>query len=683
VLKIETTFRDVKKAGDGWVAKCPGHDDSKSSLSIGRGDGGKILLKCFAGCDLDRILAAARLTPADLFPEKTPTTKATVTATYKYCDEGGLHLYDVCRFNPKDFRQRRADGVWKMHGVRRVLYRLPELQGQSIAYVVEGEKDADRLTALGMPATCNVGGAGKWKSEYTAQLKAATVENVVVLADNDEPGRQHAADVARSCHDAGLKVKILVLPDVPPKGDVSDWLDAGYAKANLVSLVRATALYEPPTTTAAPSPLNGGPSPEPADVAQLLTSLITFIRRFVVVTDHQVVAIAMWIAHTHAVAAFDCTPYLQITSATKRAGKTRLLEVLEPLVARPWLTGRTSAAALVRKVDAESPSLLLDESDAAFGGEKDYAEALRGILNSGYRRSGKATVCIGPSTKIEAKDFSTFSPKAIAGIGKLPDTVADRSIAIELRRKHTDEPCERWRERDGHAQATPIREHLAAWAVGARDRQADVWEPLLAIADLAGGEWPDRARRAAIGLAGAVEDQDINVELLHDINTVFTDIGTTFITSKQLVEKLVEMEDRPWADWRQGKPISTRAVADRLKTFHVFPKPNAAGSARGYDKDRFLDAWSRYPAIKPSNRQNPTDSGDESLISNRQGTPTPDTSKTQETPINTGLSDALTLQSGETGTEAMGGTDRAGRIQAHLRTTDGPPQRRPGEVVRV
>src|SRR5262249_22190884 len=130
-------------------------------------------------------------------------------------------------------------------------------------------------------------------------------------------------------------------------------------------------------------------------LARLLTSITHFIRRYVVITDAQGVASALWVAHTHAFNAADCTPYLLITSATKRAGKTRLLEVLEPLVARPWFTCRTSGAALCRKVAAEIPTLLLDESDATFNGDREYAETLRGILDSGFRRSGQTTVCVG------------------------------------------------------------------------------------------------------------------------------------------------------------------------------------------------------------------------------------------------------------------------------------------------
>jgi hypothetical protein len=259
MLDPATTFRDVKKAGAGWSARCPAHDDHRSSLSIGIGDAGRILLKCNVGCELDDILAAAHLEHADLFPEMT-TTKATIEATYPYRDEGGLHLYDVVRFTPKDFRQRRADGVWKMAGVRRVLYRLPELQGQTIAYIAEGEKDADRLRAIGLPGTTNAGGAGKWRPEYVEQLKAASIESVVVLPDHDEPGRKHADDVARTCDAAGLKVKVVELPDLPAKGDVSDWLDAGHTRDDLVALVKATARDVPtpsvkPTAAAAAGPV--------------------------------------------------------------------------------------------------------------------------------------------------------------------------------------------------------------------------------------------------------------------------------------------------------------------------------------------------------------------------------------------------------------------------------------------
>jgi hypothetical protein len=250
-------FLDAKRGGGaGWSAKCPAHDDRRASLSIGTGDDGRVLLHCHAGCSLDAILAAANLETRDLFPDKTTATTSTIVATYPYHDESGVHLYDVVRFEPKDFRQRRADGTWKMSGVRRVLYRLRELQGQAVAYIPEGEKDADRLRAIGLPATTTPGGAGKWQPAYLDQLKAAGVGRVVVLPDHDEPGLKHANDVAASCHKADLEVKVVTLPGVPPKGDISDWLAAGHTRADLIALVKAAPLYEP--STAAPAPTASG-----------------------------------------------------------------------------------------------------------------------------------------------------------------------------------------------------------------------------------------------------------------------------------------------------------------------------------------------------------------------------------------------------------------------------------------
>ena len=246
---------DAKPAGDGWTAKCPGHDDHRASLSIGTGADGRTLLKCHAGCDLATILAAVGLVAADLFDPAT-TTKPTIRTTYDYTDEGNALLYQVVRYEPKNFKQRRpvtGEGwTWKLGDVRRVLYRLPHLRASTV-YIVEGEKDADRLAGLHLPATTNAGGAEKWRDDYTQQLKAAGVAHVVILPDNDRVGRRHAEDVARRCHAAGLQVQIVPLPDLRERGDVSDWLDAGHTRDELAGLVTGTPLYGPGAPTPAPS----------------------------------------------------------------------------------------------------------------------------------------------------------------------------------------------------------------------------------------------------------------------------------------------------------------------------------------------------------------------------------------------------------------------------------------------
>ena len=640
------------------AVRCPFHEDTHPSLRINaqrqvwRCDpcdvGGDVFafVRRFNKCSFPEALSflGERYgVEPDSEPGPTQPRSSSPSGSWIYHRPDGSEAFKVERFEEasgkKRFRQAAPDGsdgwICKrgcMDGVERWLYRVEHLRGRDTVCLVEGEKIVDAMRTLGIPATTTPGGAGKWHTSdptrspiglggYAAQFMDAGIKNVAILPDNDDPGRQYAEDAALACHAAGLQVKVVTLPGLPPKGDVVDFLEAGGTKADLRQAIQDAPRYAPP------APADGGTRDDtetaPVTLAALLNDIEGFIRRFVVLSDDQAVAVTLWTAHTRAIDAFDCTPYLQITSATARTGKTRLLEVSELLVARPWLTGRTSAAALVRKVDAESPTLLLDESDAAFGGEREYAEALRGILNSGYRRSGRTTLCVGQGANLTFRDFATFGAKAIAGIGTLPSTVADRSITIKLKRRKSDEPVERFNERAARAQAKPIRAELEAWGGGAvptlraarpslpeslNDRAQDVWEPLLAIGDLAGGTWPERARRAAEALMGEVSDDDINVELLHDIRTVFDDTSATFIGSTELVAKLADLDSRPWGDWKKGKAITTRAVADRLRTFGIVPKPNAQATARGYHRDRFEDAWTRYsPCPPPDQTVNPSE----------------------------------------------------------------------------
>jgi hypothetical protein len=204
-----------------------------------------VLLHCHAHCTPDAICAATGLELRDLFPERVQRLEHTIVATYDYHDERGAPLFQVVRFDPKDFRQRRPDGTWSLRGVRRVLFALPTLQGQTVAYVVEGEKDVQALQTIGFTATTNVGGAGKWRGEYVDQLRAAGIQRVIVLPDHDQPGRLHGDTVARSCHGAGLHVTVIALPDVLPKGDVSDWLAAGHTREDLLALVHAAPHFVP------------------------------------------------------------------------------------------------------------------------------------------------------------------------------------------------------------------------------------------------------------------------------------------------------------------------------------------------------------------------------------------------------------------------------------------------------
>ena len=245
-------FDDVKRtAPNQWRARCPSHDDRVSSLSITANADG-IGLYCHAGCRTEDVVKAAGLTMSDLFfDHKEPRSR--ITATYDYTDRDGALLFQVVRYTPKGFRQRRPDGkggwIWNLQGVRRVPYHLPELisaDPSEPVYVVEGEKDSDRLRSLGLTATCNPGGAGKWRTEYNRFFQD---RNVIIVPDNDEPGRKHADEVKEALTGVARSIVTVELPGLGPKQDVSDWLAAGHDKGELLDLVERARAY---TTTGTP-----------------------------------------------------------------------------------------------------------------------------------------------------------------------------------------------------------------------------------------------------------------------------------------------------------------------------------------------------------------------------------------------------------------------------------------------
>jgi 5S rRNA maturation endonuclease (ribonuclease M5) len=225
-----------RQSGGGFIARCPAHEDRKQSLSVGEGDDGRVLLTCFAGCEPAKVCEALGLTLADLFPPKERSAQREIVATYDYTDEDGELLYQVVRFAPKDFRQRKPDGAggwaWKLGDTRRVLYHLPDVRTAVAAglpvYVCEGEKDVAAIEEAGGVATTNPGGAGKWRPEYTAILKGA---DVIIVADRDEPGRKHAFEVAAAL--AGTAADIRVVEAVEGK-DAADHLRAGKTLEELV-----------------------------------------------------------------------------------------------------------------------------------------------------------------------------------------------------------------------------------------------------------------------------------------------------------------------------------------------------------------------------------------------------------------------------------------------------------------
>ncbi len=244
---VLSRLQGVRKDGRGWKALCPAHNDRKPSLKVDEGEGGKVLVKCFAGCRTEDIVAAIGLNMSNLYPE--PEQKRKVIAAYDYKDASGKLLFQVCRTVDKRFFQRRPDGkggwINGLGDVKPVLYRLPEVlkavqRGETV-FIPEGEKDVDNLARLGLAATTAPMGAGKWRDYYSGWLKGA---NVVILPDNDEPGRKHAQQVAQSIHGKAASVKVLELPSLPEKGDVSDWLATGGTKEELLRLAAEAPEWE-------------------------------------------------------------------------------------------------------------------------------------------------------------------------------------------------------------------------------------------------------------------------------------------------------------------------------------------------------------------------------------------------------------------------------------------------------
>jgi hypothetical protein len=367
--------------------------------------------------------------------------------------------------------------------------------------------------------------------------------------------------------------------------------------------------------------LHKQPATSPCDLASLLDAVRASVRDYVVMSDVQADAVTLWLAHTHALDAFETTPFLGITSPEKRCGKSRLLDVLELFAARPWRTIMPSEAVVFRKLDNEQPTLLLDEVDAIFSAKNgSNTEPLRALLNAGNRRGTAVPRCVGPTQTVT--DFQVFSAKALAGIGSLPDTIADRSVPIRLARKRPDEQTQRFRVREARERAGHLHLALASWAQDAipalaearpriptslDDRAEEAWEPLLAIAELADERWAASARTAAQKLSGATgrDEEALGVRLLADIHNVFTETGTGRLTSATLATLLADLEESPWGDlW--GKSLDARGLARRLRPFETGRERSASTTPRRRRATTESSSKTPSPAISASRTVTPT-----------------------------------------------------------------------------
>ncbi|MGY8704603.1 DUF3631 domain-containing protein [Bradyrhizobium sp. 18BD] len=347
------------------------------------------------------------------------------------------------------------------------------------------------------------------------------------------------------------------------------------------------------------------PWPEAVDGSKLLDDIRAGVRQHVVMSDYAADSAALWVLHSYLVGHFGVSPRLAIVSPEKGCGKTTLLDVLSRLVLRPLLSANISVAATFRILEMHQPTLLIDEADTFL---KDNDE-LRGILNSGHRQNGSVVRIVGDD--LEPRAFGTYSACAIAMIGQLPATLADRSVTIELRRRRSDEKIEGFRF-DRTAHLDELARRAVRWAMddfklvegadpemppGIHNRAADNWRPLLAIADAVGGGWPERARGAALAVAADhVSDDSLQLMLLTDVRSIFNKRDVDRLPSADIVAALAVMEGRPWAEYKNGAPISQNGLAKLLSAYKISPGTIRIGETtpKGYHLSQFADAFERY-----------------------------------------------------------------------------------------
>lgn len=658
IEEILSRLEGVKRNGEGWMARCPVHGDATPSLSIAD-KGGKIVMHCFTLCSNVDILRKIGLEMRDLFPDtqaptvrhrsngSTPTPKAAkgrdcrklILKAYQYTDASGEVLYENVRYRFEDdlpdekrFFQRRPNGnggyIGNLHGVTRLPYNLPDLivateAGAKQIFLCEGEKDADSVKSLGLTAT----NLKNWRRDFNQYLGDA---QIVIIRDHDKPGvklADRAAGIVSKEIDA---VKIVDPFNEEPMADdhgkdISDWIEARRREGldddtiakRLESLVddvdtKQDEVDETLTSNGSGHDTGSSISPSILDVcgADLLDEIESFIGRFVSYPSVAArVAHVLWIAHTWLMDHWDSTPRLAALSPEPGSGKSRLLEVTEPLVPRAIHAVNTTPAYLFRKVSDPDgpPTILYDEIDTVFGPKAVGNEDIRGMLNAGHRRGATAGRCVTRGRIIETEELPAYCAVALAGLNDLPETLMTRSIIIRMRRRAPNEKTEPWRQRRNGEEAKRIAERLAAWArsitsvsfaeppTGIEDRNADVWEPLLTVAALAGGKWPEKAEVAAVALVASAAERkkSLGVQLLADLRTIFE--AERRLGTEAIIQKLCALPESPWCDLR-GKPLDARSLREHLRPYDIKPKQLREGerNIRGYERSDCEDAWSRY-----------------------------------------------------------------------------------------
>ena len=346
----------------------------------------------------------------------------------------------------------------------------------------------------------------------------------------------------------------------------------------------------------------------------LLDEVVLTTKKYLVMTDTQHDALALWVAGSHAHRSFDTFPRLSVQAPEKESGKSRVLEVISNFVPNPLMTADFSVSSMARSIDTDK-TMLLDEVDAIFKSNSDENRDKKAIINAGFRANGTFLRNTGSGgMDITPKEFNVYSPVALAGIGGLPDTIESRSIIIHMKRKRDSDKVTRFFFKQAEKETKILRKDLELWAVNSSedltyarpempseyisDRAEEMWEPIVAIGDMANEDWGKRARTCAVELSAQEEGEEdsTGTKLLRDIKSIFDDLDVPRIFSGELVNKLKEIETSDWNNWHRGNGLNQNDVAKILKGYGIKPSQIRiqADNKRGYEFQQFVDAFSRY-----------------------------------------------------------------------------------------
>jgi hypothetical protein len=386
------------------------------------------------------------------------------------------------------------------------------------------------------------------------------------------------------------------------------------------------------------------PPPVTIDGDVLLKEAHAAFGRYVIFASPQAQdATVLWCAATHGQPAWAHAPRLAVVSPEKRCGKSRLMDVAEAICYQPLVTVNASTAAVVRSITEDPPTLMVDEADTIFGTKKaaENNEDVRGILNAGHQRN-RPYIRWNITTR-SLEECPTFAMAMLASIGDLPDTIMDRAIVNRMRRRSPGEKVAPFRTRRDGPALHEIRAKLNDWVrsnikileaaepvLPVEDRAADTWEPLFAIAELAGGDWPERARKACLTLTGEERDDgQIGTKLLADLKEVWGESEDRLFTSTVL-ERLHAIEESPWSKWgRTREPLNANGLAGLLKSYRIGSTNVRIGDEqkKGYYRGELVDAWLRY--VPDSSQASQRPNGGETPSQPRDGDERHDPSHTR------------------------------------------------------